>query len=186
LATFFNGHAACLSAQATVGVLRRHEETPWGLHLPRLVAGKAVRSLAIRLRNTQPWRRNGDSLKQERKPNIAVSRVQMTKAHRTKVAVKQASKPRLSASPKEPEMAHEHASIDSLDVMKEVTKFLLRRAIEASDEEVAKRFARDANRAFTELARYHPLYNRLWRKGFDMRDLRQAKALLEALAAIAA
>jgi hypothetical protein len=142
-----------------------------------------MRSPAIRLRNTQPWRRNGNSLKQERKPNIAVSGVQMTKAHRTKPAVKQARKPQLSAPPSEPEMANEHASIDSLDVMKEIMKFFLRRAIEGADEEVAKRFVQDADRAFKELARYHPLYNRLYCAGFDMRDLRQAKALLEALAA---
>jgi hypothetical protein len=100
----------------------------------------------------------------------------------TKRALKQASKRRLSAPPSEPE----HASIDSLDVLKEVTKFFLRRAIEASDEEAAKRFARDADRALKTLARYHPFYNKLWRLGFDMRDLRQAKTLLEALAAIAA
>jgi hypothetical protein len=142
-----------------------------------------MRSPDIRLRNIQPWRRNGNSPKQERKPNIAVSRVQMTKAHTTKRAVKRATEPRLSLPPSEPEMAHKHALIDSLDVMEEVMKFFLRRAIEASDEEVAKRFAQDANRAFKELARYHPLYNRLYIAGFDMRDLRQAEVLLEVLAA---
>jgi hypothetical protein len=52
--------------------------------------------------------------------------VQMTKAHTTKRAVKRASKPRLSASPKEPEMAHEHASVDCLDIMEEAMKFFLR------------------------------------------------------------
>ena len=31
-------------------------------------------------------------------------------------------------------MVHEHASIDSLDVLEEAMKFFLRRAIEASDE----------------------------------------------------
>jgi len=40
-----------------------------------------------------------------------------------------------------------------------------------------------ANRAFKRLARYHPLYNRLWCAGFDMRDLRQAEVLLEVLEA---
>jgi hypothetical protein len=114
------------------------------------------------------------------------AKVQMTKAHTAKLAVKQARKPRLSAPASEPEMAHEQASIDSFVVMKEVTKFFLRRAIEEPDEKGAKTFARDANRAFKALARYHPFYNKLWRLGFDMRDLRQAKALLEALAAIAA
>jgi len=106
-----------------------------------------------------------------------------TKAHTTKRAVKRASKPRLSAPPSEPEMAHEHTSIDGLDVMEEVMKFFLRRAIEESNENGADRFARDANRAFKKLARYNPFYNRLWRAGSDMRDLQQAKALLEVLAA---
>jgi hypothetical protein len=80
-------------------------------------------------------------------------------------------------------MAHEHASMDSLDVMAEVMKFFLRRAIEEPNENGAERFAQDANRAFKKLARYHPFYNRLWRAGSDMRDLQQAKALLETLAA---
>ena len=62
-------------------------------------------------------------------------------------------------------------------------QFFLRGAVKASDEKVAKRLAKDANRAFKGLARYHPFYNRLWRKGFDMRDLRQAEVLLEVLAA---
>jgi hypothetical protein len=108
----------------------------------------------------------------------------MTKAHRTKSAVKQSNKPPRSAPPKEAEMAHEHASIDSLDVMKEIMNFFLQGAVEASEEKAAARWAQEANRAFKELARYHPLYNRLWRVGFDMRDLKQAKALLEALAAL--
>ena len=106
-----------------------------------------------------------------------------TETHATKRAVKQARKPRLSAPPSEPEMANQHTSIDCLDVMEEVTKFFLRRAIEASDEKVAKRFARDAHRALKTLARYRPFYNRLSREGFDMLDLKQAKALLKALAA---
>jgi hypothetical protein len=63
-------------------------------------------------------------------------------------------------------------------------QFLLRRAIKLANENGAERFAQDANRAFKELARYHPLYNRLWRKGFDMRDLKQAEVLLEVLAAL--
>jgi hypothetical protein len=57
----------------------------------------------------------------------------------------------------EPDMVHEHASIDSLDVLEEAMKFFLRRAIEASDEKAAKRFARDADRALKTLALYHPL-----------------------------
>ena len=60
-------------------------------------------------------------------------------------------------------------------------KFFLRRATEASDEKVAKKFARDADRALKALARYHPFYNRLHRRGFDMRDLKQAEVLLEVL-----
>jgi hypothetical protein len=58
-------------------------------------------------------------------------------------------------------MANQHTSIDCLDVMEEVTKFFLRRAIEASDEKVAKRFARDAHRALKTLARYDPFYYRV-------------------------
>jgi hypothetical protein len=99
-----------------------------------------------------------------------------------KRAAKQARKPRLSAPPSLPEMAHQDASVDCLNVMEEAMKFFLRKAIEASDEKVAKRFAREADRALKALARYNPIYNRLWRAGFDMRDFRQAKALLEALA----
>lgn len=46
------------------------------------------------------------------------AKVQMaTKAHTAKRAFKQSNKPRLSALPSEPEMVHEHASIDSLDVL---------------------------------------------------------------------
>ena len=60
-------------------------------------------------------------------------------------------------------------------------KFFLRRALEASDEKVAKKFGRQADRALKALAQYHPFYNRLWRAGFDMRDLRQAEVLLEVL-----
>jgi hypothetical protein len=107
----------------------------------------------------------------------------MAKAHRTKRAVKRATKPRLSAPPSEQEKTNEHASIDCVAVMDEVMQFFLRRAIEASEEKAAERWAQEANRAFKELARYHPLYNRLWRKGYDMRDLRQAEVLLEVLAA---
>jgi hypothetical protein len=69
--------------------------------------------------------------------------------------------------------------------MEEVMQFFLRRAIEASEEKAAERWAQEANRAFKALARYHPLYNRLWRKGFDRRDLKQARALLDALAMVA-
>ena len=89
-----------------------------------------------------------------------------------KRAAKQARNPRLSAPPSLPEMAHEGASVDCLDIIEEAMKFFLRRAIEASDEKAAKRFARDADRALKALARYNPFYNRLWRAGFDMRDLR--------------
>ncbi len=111
----------------------------------------------------------------------------MARERRTiKCALKQASKPRLSAAPSEPEVGKEHASIDCIAVMEEMMQFFLQGAIETSDEEAAKKLAKDANRAFKALARYHPLYNRLWRRGFDMRDLRQARALLEALSAIAA
>jgi hypothetical protein len=99
-----------------------------------------------------------------------------------KRTAKQARKPWLSAPPSEPEMPHEGASVDCLQVMEEAMKFFLRRAIEATDENAAKRFARDADRALKALARDNPFYNRLWRAGFDMRDLRQAKALLEVLA----
>ena len=61
------------------------------------------------------------------------AKVQMaTKAHTAKRAFKQSNKPRLSALPSEPEVVHEHASIDSLDVLEEAMKFFLRRAIEAS------------------------------------------------------
>ena len=102
-----------------------------------------------------------------------------TKTHTAKRAVVQASKPRLSVMP---EMANE--DVDCLHIMEEAMKFFLRRAVEASDEKVAKKFARDAHRALKALARYHPLYNRLWRKGFDMRDLKQAEALLEVLVAV--
>ena len=92
------------------------------------------------------------------------AKVQMaTKAHTAKRAFKQSNKPRLSALPSEPEMVHEHASIDSLDVLEEAMKFFLRRAIEASDEKAAKRFARDADRALKTLALYHPFYHRLSR-----------------------
>ena len=92
------------------------------------------------------------------------AKVQMvTKAHTAKRAFKQSNKPRLSASPSEPEMVHEHASIDSLDVLEEAMKFFLRRAIEASDEKAAKRFARNADRALKTLALYHPFYHRLSR-----------------------
>jgi hypothetical protein len=80
-------------------------------------------------------------------------------------------------------MVRERASIDCLVVLEEVMKFFLRRAIEESDEQAAKRFARDADRALKTLARYRPFYNRLSREGFDMLDLKQAKALLKALAA---
>jgi hypothetical protein len=106
-----------------------------------------------------------------------------TETHATKRAVKQARKPRLSVPPSEPEMAHEGASIDCLVVLEEVMKFFIRRAIEESDEQAAKRFARDADRALKTLARYRPFYNRLSRAGFDMLDLKQAKALLKTLAA---
>jgi hypothetical protein len=95
----------------------------------------------------------------------------------------EARKPRLSAPRSEPETASEQASIDSLDVLEDVMKFFLRRAIEASDEEDAKTFARDADRVLKTLALYHPFYHRLSRAGFDMLDLKQAKALLKALAA---
>jgi len=61
------------------------------------------------------------------------------------------------------ETANEQASIDSLDVLEEVMKFFLRRAIEASDEKGAKRFARDADRALKTLALYHPFYYRVLR-----------------------
>jgi hypothetical protein len=104
-----------------------------------------------------------------------------TGTHKTIRPLKQAKKPQLSAPRSEPATANEHTSIDSLDVMEEVMKFFLRRAIEVSDEEIAKRFARDADRAFKELARYQPFYNRLSRAGFDMLDLKQAKALLSFL-----
>ena len=40
--------------------------------------------------------------------------------NKTKRSVKRASKPRLSAPPKEPEMADEHTSIDSLDVLRKL------------------------------------------------------------------
>lgn len=80
-------------------------------------------------------------------------------------------------------MADEHTSIDSLDVLEEAMKFFLQRTIEASDEKAAKRFARHAHRALETLALYHPFYNRLSRAGFDMLDIKQAKALLKALAA---
>ena len=70
------------------------------------------------------------------------AKVQMaTKAHSAKRTFKQSNKPRLSALPSEPEMVHDHASIDSLDVLEEAMKFFLRRAIEASDEKAAKRRA---------------------------------------------
>jgi hypothetical protein len=59
-------------------------------------------------------------------------------------------------------------------------KSFLQQAIEEKDEKAARR--QMANHAFRGLARYHPLNNRLWREGFDMRDLRQARALLEAFA----
>jgi len=102
-----------------------------------------------------------------------------TKTHRAKRAFVQASKPRLSAPSSEPEMANE--DVDCLHIMQECMKFFLRRATEASDEKAAKKFARDAHRALKALARYHPLYNRLYRRGFDMRDLKQAEVLLEVL-----
>jgi hypothetical protein len=70
--------------------------------------------------------------------------------------------------------------------MEETMQFLLRRTIKLANENGAERFAQEANRAFKELARYHPLYNKLWRLGFDMRDLRQAEVLLEVLAALEA
>ena len=76
-------------------------------------------------------------------------------------------------------MANE--DVDCLHIMQECMKFFLRRATEASDEKVAKKFARDADRALKALARYHPFYNRLHRRGFDMRDLKQAEVLLEVL-----
>jgi len=66
-------------------------------------------------------------------------------------------------------MALGDASVDCLDIMEECMKFFLRRAIEASDEKAEKKFARDADRALKALARYHPFYNRLHRRGFDMR-----------------
>ena len=65
--------------------------------------------------------------------------------------------------PSEPEMVHEYASIDSLDVLEEAMKFFLQRASEASDEKAAKRFARYADRALKTLALYHPFYHRLSR-----------------------
>ena len=64
-----------------------------------------------------------------------------TKTHTAKRAVVQASKPRLSVMP---EMANE--DVDCLHIMEEAMKFFLRRAVEASDEKVAKKFARDAHR----------------------------------------
>jgi hypothetical protein len=92
------------------------------------------------------------------------AKVQMaTKAHTAKRAFKQSNKPRLSALPSEPEVVHEHASIDSLDVLEEAMKFFLQRASEASDEKAAKRFARYADRALKTLALYHPFYHRLSR-----------------------
>ena len=61
-------------------------------------------------------------------------------------------------------------------------KFFLRRAIEASDERPPRNCATRKPRA-SALALYRPFYNRLSRAGFDMLDLKQAKALLKALAA---
>jgi hypothetical protein len=83
-------------------------------------------------------------------------------------------------------MADEDASVDCLDIMEEAMKFFLRGAVEASQEKAAERWAQEANRAFKALARYRPLYNRLYRAGYDMRDLRQAEVLLEVLAALEA
>ena len=40
-------------------------------------------------------------------------------------------------------------------------KFFLRRAIEASDEKAANRFARNADRALKTLALYDPFYYRV-------------------------
>ena len=86
-----------------------------------------------------------------------------TETRKTKRAVKQASRPRLSAPPSEPEMAREHASIDCLDVLEDTMTFFLQKASEASDEKAAKRFARYADRALKTLALYHPFYHRLSR-----------------------
>jgi hypothetical protein len=105
-------------------------------------------------------------------------------AQTLKSPFKRVRKSRPSAPASEPQRANEYARIDCVAVMEETMQFLLRRAIKLANENGAERFAQDANRAFKELARYHPLYNRLYSAGFDMRDLRQAKALLEALAAL--
>jgi hypothetical protein len=100
-----------------------------------------------------------------------------TQTLKTKRSLRQVRKSRPSAPASEPQRANEYAWIDCVAVMEEMMRFLLRRAIKASDEKVAKRLAKDANRAFKGLARYHPLYNRLWRKGFDMHDLKQASVV---------
>ncbi len=114
------------------------------------------------------------------------AKVKMVAGIRPTKRAKNLNKRELSAAPPKPEVANHQVCYDPVAVMEDVMKFFLQRAIETSDEEAAKKLAKDANRAFKALARYHPLYNRLWRRGFDMRDLRQARALLEALSAIAA
>ena len=72
---------------------------------------------------------------------------------------------------------------DTVETLLYGGKALVERAIEASEEKAAERWAQEANRAFKALARYRPLYHRLYCAGYDMRDLRQAEVLLEVLAA---
>lgn len=73
----------------------------------------------------------------------ASEKVQMaTKVRSSKRALKQASAPRLSAPPPQQENVNEHSSIDCIAVMEEILQFFLRRAIETSDEEAAKKFER--------------------------------------------
>ncbi len=112
------------------------------------------------------------------------AKVKMVAGIRPTKRAKNLNKRELSAAPPKPEVANHQVCYDPVAVMEEIMMYLLKRAIETSDEKAAKELANDGNRAFKALAQYHPLYNRLYRRGFDMRDLKQARALLEALAAI--
>ena len=51
----------------------------------------------------------------------------------------------------------EHGSIDCLGALEEAARFFLRQALEAADEKMAKKAAREAKRLIKTLARYRLL-----------------------------
>jgi hypothetical protein len=82
----------------------------------------------------------------------------VTKTQVPSRAPQQVSKLRQSEPTPGPARGHDHASIDCLGAMEEAMLFFREQALQASDAKTAKKFARDADRIFKMLARYHPLY----------------------------